>query len=132
MKTNMLKIYSKEGALDVSDAATTSQFLIAAPSAGVINVKECIGVLTEATGTMTVDGVIALYIAGNEVGTFTPGDDAAIGFSEAFTVDGTYATSANPYVEFAAGEAIEVKTKTQATDVTTGDGVVYLAIDFGL
>lgn len=125
-------IYSKEGALDVSDAATTSQFLITAPIAGVLNVSECVGVLTEATGAMTIDGVIALYVGGNEVGTFTPGDSAAIGFSEAFTPDGTYATDANPSVEFAAGDAIEVKTKTQATNETTGDGVVYLAIDFGL
>src|SRR5574343_462114 len=132
IKTNMMKVYSKEGALDVSDAAATSQYLITAPKAGVLNVKACMGVLTEATGAMTVDGVIGLYVAGNEVGTFTPGDSAAIGYSECFTVDGTYATDTDPNVTFAAGDAIEVKCKTQATDNVTGDGVVYLAIDFGV
>lgn len=128
----MVKIYSKEGALDVSDAAATSQYLITTSAAGVLDVSKCFGVMTEATGTMTVDGVITLYVAGNAVGTFTPGDDAAVGFMKAFTPDGTYATTANPSVEFASGDAIEVKVSTQATDVTTGDGVVYLAIDFGL
>ena len=127
-----MTVYSKEGALDVSDAAGTDQFLITAPAAGKIDVSECIGVMTEATGTMTVDGVISLKVGGNEVGTFTPGDDAAIGYSEAFTPDGTYATAANPNVEFSAGDAILVEVGTQATGVTTGDGIVYLAIEFGL
>ena len=128
----MLQIYAKEGALDVSDAAGTDQFLITAPAAGVLNVAQGFGVLTEATGAATVDGVISLKVAGNEVGTFSPADSQAIGKSYAFVVDGTYATASNPNVEFAAGDAILVEVKTQATDNVTGDGVVYLAIDFGL
>ena len=128
----MVNIYSKEGAMDVSQAAGTDMFLITAPAAGKIDVSKCIGVMTEATGTMTVDGVVSLTASGNEIGTFTPGDDAALGYSEAFTVDGTYATAANPTVEFAKGDDILVEIGTQATGTATGDGDVFLAIEFGL
>ncbi len=127
----MIKVYQKEGAMNVSEAAGTDMYLIDAPVAGTINVKECFGVLTEATGTMTADGTVLLKVAGNTVGTITLTDDAAVGASFRFAVDGTYATDANPYVEFAAADDILVEIGTQATGVATGDGDVFLGIDFG-
>ena len=121
----------KAGAADVSDVATTDQWLIDSPKAGTIRVDSCFIALTEATGAMTVDGVISLKVAGNEVGTVTLTDAAAIGATFAFVPDGTYATTTNPIVEFAAGDDILVEIKTAATVETTGDGDVYLDINFG-
>ena len=121
----------KAGAADVSDAATTDQWLIDAPAAGTIRVDSCFIALTEVTGAMTVDGVISLKVGGNEVGTVTLTDSASVGDTFVFTPDGTYATTTNPIVEFADGDDILVEIKTAATGVTTGDGDVYLDINFG-
>ena len=117
------------GAADVSDAAGTDQFLVKAPAPGKIKVDGCFVVWTEATGAMTVDGVLSLKIAGTEVGTCTPADSNTIGDTNLFAVDGTVATAANPWVNFTTNDAILVEIKTQATGVTTGDGTVYLEVD---
>ena len=122
---------TKAGAADVSDAAGTDQWLIDAPVGGKIRVDACFITLTEATGAMTVDGVVSLKIGGNEVGTATFLDNAAIGATVAFVPDGTYCTVADPEVTFAVGADILVEIKTQATDVTTGDGDCHLAVEFG-
>ena len=79
---------------------------------------------------MTVDGVVSLKVGGTEVGTCTPSDSNSIGDTDAFVVDGTVATAAQPYAEFSAGDSILVEIGTQATANVTGDGDVFLDIEF--
>lgn len=121
---------SKAGAADVSQTAGWDGFLIEAPFAGRIKVDACYVNLTEATQTMTVDGVMSLQVGGTEVGTCTFEDSTAIGGTFVFVVDGTTATSADPYVHFSAGDAILVELKTAATGQTVGDGIVNLYIEY--
>jgi hypothetical protein len=128
----MRNYISKASVGDVSDAAGTDQWLITAPSAGVLRVDACFIALTEATGAMTVDGTLSLVVGGNTVGTATYTDSAAIGSTFAFVPDGTNTTAANPSIEFAAGDDILIEVGTQATGVTTGDGDGFLFVDFGL
>lgn len=121
---------SKAGAADISQAAGTDMWRFEAPAAGKLKVTGCMINWTEATGAMTVDGVVSVKVAGTEVGTCTPSDSNTIGDSDLFVVDGTAATSTNPYVNFAAGDAILVEVKTQATDNVTGDGICFLDVEF--
>lgn len=121
---------TKAGSADISQAAGTDMWRLEAPAAGKVKVDGCFVNWTEATGAMTVDGVVSLKVAGTEVGTCTPSDSNTIGDSDAFVPDGTVATTANPYVNFAAGDVILVEIKTQATVNTTGDGICVLDIQF--
>lgn len=121
---------SKAGAADISQAAGTDMWRLEAPAAGKIKVDGCFINWTEATGAMTVDGVVSLKVDGVEVGTCTPADSNTIGDSDSFVVDGTTATAANPYVAFEAGDIILVEIGTQATVNTTGDGLCFLDVEF--
>ena len=121
---------SQVGSADVSDAAGADQWLFQAPFAGRIKVNSSYIQWTEATGAMTVDGVVSLKVAGTEVGTATPLDSNTVGDTTLFVVDGTVATTAQPYVDFVAGDDILVEMGTQATGTTTGDGTVFLDIEY--
>ncbi len=134
IKKTMLDYLSLASAADINDAAGTDQFLISAPFAGKVQVDACHVVWTEATGSQSSTvGTVSLKVAGTEVGLMTAPVSASIGAATAFTVDGTYATAANPTVEFAAGDAILLEIGTQATGGTvTGDGTVFLAVEYGV
>ena len=85
------------------------------------------------TRQSSAQGVVSIEVGGNEVATCTANISASIGDTQTFTVDGTYATAANPHVEFAAGDVIEIKIKTQASGgTTTGEGIVHLANSLGV
>lgn len=119
---------------DISQAAGTDMYLFLPPYAGKIQVDASFLAWTEATGSQTsAQGVVSLKVGGNEVGTITAAQSASIGATQPFVVDGTYATAANPFVEFSAGDAILLEIGTQASGGTvTGDGDVYLSVEFGV
>jgi len=123
-----------ENAADISDAADTTQYTIYAPFKGVIRLDECFLRWTEATGTQTTTaGVISISVAGTEVATLTAGVSLAIGKTQRFTSTTPTTNPKDPYIEFAADDAIVIKTKTQAVDGTiTGDGDVFLHLELGI
>lgn len=129
-----MNLILKSGAADISDAAGTDQYLVDAPFAGKIQVDACHVVWTEATGSQTSTvGTLLLKVGGNTVGTLTASQSGAIGDTSKFVVDGTYATAACPFVEFAAGDDILVEIGTQATGGTvTGDGDLVLCVEYGV
>jgi hypothetical protein len=124
----MKQVYSAISAADVSDAATTDQFSMEAPFAGVLRLDECYVRWTEATGTQSsAQGVIAIEVATVEVATLTANISDAIGETQLFTA------SSDKYVEFSAGDDIVITVKTQASGGTvTGDGDVQLSLEFGV
>jgi hypothetical protein len=105
-----------------------------APFNGYLDVSGCYAEWTEATGSQTgTQGVISIEVGGNEVATLTASQGGSAGDVQTFTVDGTYATSANPHVEISSGDVIEIKVKTQASGGTvTGEAVVHLALSWGI
>ncbi len=119
---------------DISDASDTTQFTVNAPYKGVIRLDECFIRWSEATGTQTTTpGVISISVAGTEVATLTAGLSLAIGQTQRFTANTPATTPKDPYIEFNAGDAIVVKTKTQAVGGTiTGDGDVHLHFEWGI
>jgi hypothetical protein len=124
----------KEGrtACDISAAAADYE-TFDAPFAGYLDVSGCYIEWTEATGSQTsAQAVISLYVGGNVVGTVTASQSGAIGDVQLFTVDGTYATAANPHVEFAAGDIIKYGVTTQASGGTvTGTAIPHMCLNFG-
>lgn len=127
-------MYMATAAADISDAADTTQFTMEAPYKGVIRLDECFVRWTEATGTQTTTrGVLSIVVAGTEVATLTANASDAIGQTQRFTATTPTTTPKDPYIEFNAGDAILVKTKTQAVDGTiTGDGDVSLSFEWGV
>lgn len=128
----MENLISAPSAADISQTADTTNFTFEAPFAGKLNLERCFLIWTEATGTQTsVQGVVSIEVAGTEVATLTANQEDAIGESQTFTLDSSI-DAGNPYAYFSAGDDIEIITKTQASGGgTTGDGSVYLAIEFG-
>lgn len=112
-------------AADINQADNTTNWTMEAPKNGIIRLDECFLRWTEATGTQsTTQGVISIEVAGAEVATLTANISDAIGETQTFT------ESDNKYIDFAAGDDIEVITKTQAVGGTvTGDGDVYLSLE---
>lgn len=125
-------ITSPAGTADISDTAGVDQYLVDAPFAGKINVAKCFVRWSEATGSQTSTiGTIDLKVGGTTVGTMTASQSGAVGDTTAFTVDGTAATSTDPWVTFAAGDAILFEVGTAATGGTvTGDGEISVMIDY--
>ena len=124
----MKQVYSAISAADISDAATTDQFSMEAPFAGVLRLDECYVRWTEDTGTQSsTQGVVALEVGGTEVATLTANISDSIGETQTFTA------SSDKYIEFAAGDDIVITIKTQASGGTvTGDGDVQLSLEFGV
>lgn len=124
-------LISAPGAADISQTADTTNFTMEAPFAGKLNIDKAFLVWTEATGSQTsAQGVVSIEVAGTEVASLTANQSDAIGESQTFTLDSAL-DEGSPYVYFSAGDDIEVITKTQAAGGgTTGDGVVYLPVEF--
>lgn len=124
----------RTGAADINQANDTTNSTFETPFAGKLNVEATYLEWTEATGSQSgAQGVISLEVGGVEVATLTANQSDAIGETQTFTVDGTVATVAEPFVPFAAGADIECITKTQATGGTvTGDGTIYLAVEYAV
>ena len=124
----MLQMLQATLAADISDAADTTQFTIEAPYRGVLRLDECFVRWSEATGTQTTTrGVISITVAGTEVATLTANVSDAVGQTQKYTAAG------EKYIEFDAGDAIVLKTKTQAVDGTIiGDGDVTLSLEWGV
>lgn len=124
----MKQVYQAISAADISDVATTDQFSMEAPFAGVLRIDECFLRWTEATGTQSsAQGVLALEVAGTEVATLTANISDAIGETQTFTA------SSDKNVEFSAGDDIVITVKTQASGGTvTGDGDVQLSLEWGV
>jgi len=124
----------RTGAADINQTADTTNSTFEAPFDGRLNIEAMYIEWTEATGSQTTtQGVISIEVAGTEVATLTANQSDAIGETQTFTVDGTEATAAQPFVEFDAGDDIECITKTQAVDGTvTGDGTIYMPIEYAI
>ena len=115
-------------------ASTGAVFSFKAPRAGRFNVHESFIVFEEVVGDATTQGVLSIEVGGVEVATYTTlGDGTETATSSAnLTVDGTVATNISPYVDFAAGNLISVKLKTQASGgTTTGTARAYLSLNMG-
>lgn len=117
-----------DGAADINQADDTTNYTVEAPFAGVLRLDESLLRWSEATGTQsTTQGVISIEVAGTEVATLTANISDAIGETQLFTA------SDSKYIEFSAGDDIEVITKTQAVGGTvTGDGTAMLSVEFGV
>jgi len=121
-------VLQASGAADINQADGTTNYTAEMPKAGVLRLDECFLRWSEATGTQTTtQGVISIEVAGTEVATLTANISDAIGESQLFTASG------DKYVEFSAGDDIEVITKTQAVGGTvTGDGTCMLSLELGV
>lgn len=121
-------MYTAILAADISDADATTQFTMEAPYKGTIRLDECFLRWSEATGTQTTTpGVISITVGSTEVATLTANLSDAIGQTQRFTA------SSDKYIEFAAGDNIIIKTKTQAVGGTlVGDGDVSLSLEWGV
>ena len=119
------------GSADINQASGTTNWTMEAPFAGRLDLGDTFLQWTEATGTQsTTQGVISISVAGTEVATLTANISDAIGETQTFTVDSAL-DEGNPYVYFAAGDDIAIKTKTQAVGGTvSGDGTVFLPVNF--
>lgn len=115
-------------AADISVAADTTNFTMEAPYAGKLAIDESFLRWTEETGTQTTtEGVVSIEVAGVEVATLTANVADAVGQTQRFEA------ADDKYIEFSEGDNIAIKTKTQATGGTvTGDGTVYLSLNFGV
>lgn len=124
----MRQMYTAIAAADISDADATTQFTMEAPYKGTIRLDECFLRWSEATGTQTTTpGVISITVGSTEVATLTANLSDAIGQTQRFTA------SSDKYIEFAAGDNIIIKTKTQAVGGTlVGDGDVSLSLEWGV
>ena len=111
----------------------TAAYIAKMPAAGKLILGECFATAEEAMGTMTTTvGIASIEVAGVEVATVTVVPSDAIGVTYELTLNSTYATAANGAgeVRFAAADAIECITKTQAVDGTvTGTLRFYLSVE---
>ena len=119
-------------AVDISASAASFE-AFDAPFAGYLDVSGAYLEWTEATGSQTTTvAVISIEVGGTEVATCTASQGGAIGDVQLFTPDGTVATAANPHVEIAAGDVIDIKLKTQAVGGTvTGTAIVHFPLCWG-
>jgi len=126
-------IIPRTGAADLSQAADTTNSTFETPFDGRLNVEASYIEWTEETGAQTgTQGVISIEVGGTEVASLTANKVDIVGETQKFTVDGTVATSAQPFAEFDAGDDIECITKTQAVTGIGGDGTVYLVIEYAV
>jgi len=133
MANKNTKLVRAEAVVDISAAAATTAFTMDVPFDGYLVIDESFARWEEDAGSQTTTaGVASIEVGGNEVATITSAKDEVIGDTDTWTVDGTYATAANPVVKVSAGDAVVLKTKTQAVGGTvTGTLRAYLAFDFG-
>lgn len=127
-----------EAVVDLDAASNTTAFTINAPGAGSIALSAVFGRLEEAIasgGFSSTAGVASLEVAGVEYATFSTGVAAtarAIGATVLMTANAT-ATALGGNVNFNAGDAIVLKTKTQGAGGTvTGTIRFYLPLEFDL
>lgn len=128
-----------EAIADLDAASATSATKFKVPAAGFVNVKQIFGRFEEAVaagGFSSTAGVASIEVGGTEVATWSTGVAAtarAIGDTVVTTVDGTVATNAQGAVKVAAGDLIEVKTKTQGVGGTvTGTIRFYIPVELNL
>jgi len=121
------------GAADISQASDNTNWTMEMPFAGRLNLEKTFLHWTEATGTQSgTRGVASIEVAGTEVASLTANISDAIGETQTYTLDSTV-DAGSPYVDFDAGDDIELLTKTQAAGgTTTGDGVVYLCVELAV
>lgn len=135
----MLFTFKVDAVVDLDAASATSAWKMKAPGAGYVLVKEVFGRFEEAVaagGFSSAAGVASLEVGGLEVATWSTGVSAtarAIGDTVQPTVDGTNVTSANGAIKVAAGDLLELKTKTQGTGGTvTGTIRFVIPMDINL
>ncbi len=136
MNTGTLRM---EAVVDLDAASATSATKFKCPGAGYVHVKQIFGRFEEAvaaSGFSTAAGVASVEVGGLEVATWSTGVTAtarAIGDTVQVTVDGTNVTAALGSIKVAAGDLIEIKTKTQGTGGTvTGTIRFYIPCSFNL
>lgn len=132
----MQKSYTADAVVDLSASSDTSAATVDMPGAGVLYVDQIFGRFEEAVasgGFTSAAGVASVEVAGTEVCTWSTGvtstaraigDTVFVTPSAAVTANGGIAT-------FAAGDAIEVVTKTAGTGGTvTGTIRFNLPVEF--
>ena len=101
------------------------------PKAGKLFVNQCYGVVEEAIGDATTQGVMTIEVNDVVVGTYTTLGTEALTDTVLFTVDGTVATTADPTAYFTAGQKLEVVLSIQASGGSTvGTARVFLAVEY--
>lgn len=115
--------YKADAVVDLDAASGTTAFTIKAPGAGSISLSAVFGRFEEAVasgGFSTTAGVASLEVGGVEYATWSTGVSAtarAIGDTVLMTAN-TAANALGDNVNFASGDAIVLKTKTQGVGGT--------------
>lgn len=134
----MKTLLRSEGVVDLNAAAATSASIFKAPGAGYLDVAASFIRFEEAVaagGFTTTAGVAALYVGGTEVASWSTGVGAACtgrAIGDVIKVTPATGYEDKPAV-FAAGDSIEIKTKTQGVDGTvTGTCRFWTPVEFNL
>lgn len=121
-------MYQSVAATDLSASAAATEN-VKAPFAGVLRIDECYMRAGEVVGAATTAATVYLKVGDTTVATATPSSTTldTIGDTQTLTVvDDTY-------VEFAAGDIIQVGHDTQATGGTvTGTVYWHVSLEWGV